>query len=109
MPFAAAEFAAGLIDEVRGLAEKGSDTFSLGRTASQAVGYREATEVLADRLSLLEAIELTKTRTRRFAKRQLTWLRRRECATWVDSAQTDPTLAIVHALSAGGFAGWSYA
>jgi len=66
-----AMFAAGLIDE----AKKVSGTFSLGRTASQAVGYREALEVLAGRLPLADAIELTKTRTRRFAKRQLTWFR----------------------------------
>jgi tRNA dimethylallyltransferase len=70
-----AMFAAGLIDEVRRLTEKVSDTFFLGRSASQAVGYREAIEVLAGRLSLAAAIELTKTRTRRFAKRQLTWFR----------------------------------
>jgi len=31
--------------------------------------------VLAGRLSLPAAIELTKTRTRRFAKRQMTWFR----------------------------------
>jgi tRNA dimethylallyltransferase len=70
-----AMFAAGLVDEVRSLAEKVSDTFFLGRTASQAVGYREAIEVLAGRLTLPAAIELTKTRTRQFAKRQLTWFR----------------------------------
>ncbi len=70
-----AMFAAGLVDEVSGLAEKVPDTFFLGRTASQAVGYREAIDVLAGRLSMPAAIELTKTRTRRFAKRQLTWFR----------------------------------
>ena len=70
-----AMFAAGLIDEVRRLAEEVPDTVFLGRTASQAVGYREALDVLAGRLSLPAAIELTKTRTRRFAKRQLTWFR----------------------------------
>ena len=47
----------------------------LGRTASQAVGYHEALEVLAGRMSLPAAIELTKTHTRRFAKRQMTWFR----------------------------------
>ncbi|HEY1786145.1 MAG TPA: tRNA (adenosine(37)-N6)-dimethylallyltransferase MiaA, partial [Pirellulales bacterium] len=65
-------FAAGLVEEVRGLISAGS---SLGRTAAQAVGYHEALEVLAGRMSMSEAIELTKTRTRRFAKRQMTWFR----------------------------------
>ncbi len=66
-----AMFAAGLIAEVQSLVAAGP----LGRTASQAVGYHEAIEVLAGRLNMPEAIELTKTRTRRFAKRQLTWFR----------------------------------
>ncbi|HEY1784829.1 MAG TPA: tRNA (adenosine(37)-N6)-dimethylallyltransferase MiaA [Pirellulales bacterium] len=70
-----AMFAAGLVDEVRRLTETVPDTVSLGRTASQAVGYREAIELLAGRLTVPAAIELTKTRTRQFAKRQLTWFR----------------------------------
>ena len=70
-----AMFAAGLIDEVRELAKTVPDTVFLSRTASQAVGYREAMEVLAGRLTLPAAIERTKTRTRQFAKRQLTWFR----------------------------------
>ncbi|HEX4145693.1 MAG TPA: tRNA (adenosine(37)-N6)-dimethylallyltransferase MiaA [Pirellulales bacterium] len=70
-----AMFNAGLLDEVRELAETVPGTVFLGRTAGQAVGYREAAEVLAGRLTLPAAIELTQTRTRQFAKRQLTWFR----------------------------------
>ncbi len=62
----------GLIEEVERLTANGRQ---LGRTASQAVGYREVIELLAgerDRASMLERI---KTRTRQFAKRQGVWFR----------------------------------
>ena len=62
----------GLIDEVERLTAGGRQ---LGRTASQAVGYREVIEFLAgerDRASMLERI---KARTRQFAKRQGVWFR----------------------------------
>ena len=61
----------GLIDEVKNLI---SDGKTLGRTASQAVGYREIIEYVNGAL-LDEALTKIKTRTRRFAKRQGTWFR----------------------------------
>ena len=67
-----AMFAAGLVDEVRSLTENGR---ALGRTAGQAVGYREAIEHLAGVRDLAATIELVKTRTRQFAKRQGVWFR----------------------------------
>jgi len=65
-------FAQGLVDEARRLTAEGK---VLGKTASQAVGYREVLDCLAGRSTLAEAIALTKLRTRQFAKRQMTWLR----------------------------------
>jgi tRNA dimethylallyltransferase len=67
-----AMFAAGLVDEVRGLlaADK-----PLGRTASQAVGYREVIDYLHDVRGLDETVDLVKLRTRQMAKRQMTWFR----------------------------------
>ena len=61
----------GLLEEVQRLT---SDGKQLGRTASQAVGYREAIEYLEGG-SLEEMSTKIKTRTRRFAKRQGTWFR----------------------------------
>ena len=61
----------GLVDEVKNLIADGK---TLGRTASQAVGYREAIEHLQGG-SLDEMATQIKTRTRRFAKRQGTWFR----------------------------------
>jgi tRNA dimethylallyltransferase len=67
-----AMFAAGLVDETRGLL---SGRGMLSRTAGQAVGYREVIEHLQGQRDLPATIELAKTRTRQFAKRQLTWFR----------------------------------
>lgn len=67
-----AMFAAGLLDEVRGLV---SSPQGLSKTAAQAVGYREVVEHLAGMRDLGETIELVKRNTRRFAKRQCTWFR----------------------------------
>jgi tRNA dimethylallyltransferase len=65
-------FDAGLIDEVRGLLERYGQ---LSRTASQAVGYRQVLSHLAGEMDLPTTIERVRTRTRQFAKRQLTWFR----------------------------------
>jgi tRNA dimethylallyltransferase len=67
-----AMFAAGLVEEVRSLLDRGQ-TFS--RTAGQALGYREVLEHLQGRHSLAETQELVKLHTRQFAKRQQTWFR----------------------------------
>jgi tRNA dimethylallyltransferase len=48
---------------------------SLGRTARQAVGYRESLAYLAGEFTHAEMVARIKARTRRFAKRQGTWFR----------------------------------
>jgi tRNA dimethylallyltransferase len=65
-------FAAGLVDEVRALMAKNCP---LSKTASQGVGYREVIDHLDGKHDLEATIELVKTHTRRFAKRQGTWFR----------------------------------
>ncbi len=67
-----AMFAAGLVEEVRGLMARPG---GFGRTSSQALGYKEVIDHLEGRLSLAECILQVKTRTRQFAKRQETWFR----------------------------------
>ena len=69
----------GLLDEVRGLMDKG-----MSRTALQAIGYKELAGHLNGEYSLDEAVGLIKRNTRRYAKRQYTWFRREEGLTWVD-------------------------
>jgi tRNA dimethylallyltransferase len=102
-----AMWAAGFLDEVRRLRQR--STLSAEHPSMRAVGYRQLWNFLAGLSVLEDSKKQALAATRQLAKRQLTWLRRRDQATWVDSAQTDPTLAVVHALSAVGFAGWSYA
>jgi len=65
-------FAAGLVEEVRGLLARPQP---LSRTASQALGYREVIDHLAGGPGLAETVDLVKRHTRQFAKRQMTWFR----------------------------------
>ena len=65
-------FAGGLVDEVRRLLIQPG---GLSKTAAQALGYREVIDHLQGGPGLPETIELVKTHTRQFAKRQLTWFR----------------------------------
>lgn len=68
-------FTAGLVAEAQALAARPG---GLGRTARQALGYREVLDAL-DRGTPVEATrELIQLRTRQFAKRQHTWFRNLE-------------------------------
>jgi tRNA dimethylallyltransferase len=62
----------GFLEEVRVLGEKGP----LSPQAAKAVGYEELAAHLAGEVTLEDALERTKIRTRRFAKQQRTWMRR---------------------------------
>lgn len=64
---------AGLLDEARSFYES-----PLGRTARQAIGYKELNPYFEGEKTLEECIENLKMQTRRYAKRQLTWFRRDE-------------------------------
>jgi tRNA dimethylallyltransferase len=63
---------AGLVDEVSGLMQSFGQ---LGRTAAQAVGYREVIDHLQRDVPLEETTELIKAHTRQFARRQEIWFR----------------------------------
>ena len=65
--------ARGLFDEVRALLDSGVPRDS---TALQAIGYKECLACLDGTASRDEAIAEIKLRSRQYAKRQLTWLRR---------------------------------
>ena len=64
---------AGLLDEAKSFFDS-----PLGRTARQAIGYKELYPYFKGEKSLDECIENLKMQTRRYAKRQLTWFRRDE-------------------------------
>jgi tRNA dimethylallyltransferase len=65
-------FSDGLVEEVQQLLVEFKQ---LGRTAAQALGYREVLELLDSDGDVAETIERVKARTRQFARRQETWFR----------------------------------
>lgn len=65
-----AQLDAGFLDEVRRLAP------TMGRTAGQALGYRELVAHLRGECTLEVALDEAIRRTRRFARRQQRWFRR---------------------------------
>src|SRR5690554_1652822 len=68
----------GLLEEVRSLVPYKS------LNALQTVGYRELFRFLAGESDLDTAVAEIKKNTRRFAKRQLTWLRKKEDIIWIN-------------------------
>jgi tRNA dimethylallyltransferase len=87
-------FARGLVDETRRLLEHGLEQ---NRTALQAIGYRQVVEHLRGERPLTETIEVVKSNTRRFAKRQLTWFRKHANAKWIE---LQPGVAVSEILNA---------
>jgi len=62
----------GLMEEVRGLLERGYGPHAPGMTGT---GYRELARHLAGEIPMGEALELMDRSTRRYARRQRTWFR----------------------------------
>src|ERR1017187_2925609 len=75
-----AMFRRGLVAETEALLKRG---LAQNQTAMQALGYRQIVEHLRGERCLPETIALVKTRTRQFAKRQMTWFRRQLRLTWI--------------------------
>jgi tRNA dimethylallyltransferase len=71
----------GLEEEVRRLVELGVKRDSV---AMQGLGYKQMLAYLDGETSLTEAVALIKRDTRRYAKRQLTWLRRERDTIWLN-------------------------
>lgn len=92
-------WAAGLVDEVRGLLEHG-----IGRTASRAVGYAEVLAALRGEITEDEARAQVVAGTRRLARKQMGWFGRDPRVHWLDSRDPDlldRVLALVAAADAG--------
>lgn len=67
----------GLVEEVRRVSEMG-----MGKTAAQAIGYKEILEFFTGAISLEAALDQIRQGSRNYAKRQLTWFRRPEWVLW---------------------------
>ena len=70
----------GLLEEIESLMAAGIPREA---TALQAIGYKEFLGVLDGTVPLEEAVEEVKLRSRQYAKRQLTWLRRNPAIHWI--------------------------
>jgi tRNA dimethylallyltransferase len=82
-------YAAGLIDETRGLLARhprSSRPFS-------AIGYAEAAAVVLGDMTIESAMTETRRRTRAYAKRQMTWLRRERNVQWIDASNRGEAFA----------------
>jgi tRNA dimethylallyltransferase len=87
---------AGFVEEVRRFYERGD--LSPEHPSMRAVGYRQLWRYLAGVSSLNEATEQAIAATRQLAKRQMTWLRRRAAAHWVDSMRPEAARTMIMAL-----------
>jgi tRNA dimethylallyltransferase len=89
---AAGMWAAGLVDEVRGLIPRGLER---GVTARTAIGYAQALAEVHGRMTQADAIAETQQLTRTYARRQVGWFRRYAEATVVDADDAAATGAEV--------------
>ena len=66
-----------LVNNINGLYEEAEGLYANRKLAAlQTVGYQELFKAMEQKISNENAIELIKRNTRRYAKRQMTWLRR---------------------------------
>ena len=70
----------GLVEEIRSLLDSGIPAKC---TAMQAIGYKEFVDALAGQGTIAEAAAQVQQSSRRYAKRQLTWLRRNPQMRWL--------------------------
>lgn len=71
----------GLVDEVRGLVERG---YAESLVAMKGLGYAQIAAHVRGATTLEEAVRRLKRDTRRFAKRQLTWFRADPGIEWIE-------------------------
>jgi tRNA dimethylallyltransferase len=81
-----AMFDAGWIGEVKRLLEAGvpPDCHAL-----RAIGYREIVKFLQKEVTIREAIDMIKTATHQYAKRQDTWFRKEKDVHWLDARELE--------------------
>ncbi|MGI8856284.1 MAG: tRNA (adenosine(37)-N6)-dimethylallyltransferase MiaA [Thermomicrobiales bacterium] len=78
--------AAGLVDEVRTLIASG---YGLDLPAMSGIGYRQAGEYLTGVTTFNMMCERIKQATHRYARHQMTWLRRDASILWLDASDND--------------------
>lgn len=74
-----------------GLVEEARQSLSLpAKTAAQAIGHKELAPYFSGEVSLEDALENLKRETRRYAKRQITWFKRRNDAALLYADELSP-------------------
>jgi len=81
----------GLIDETKKVIAMG---YAKGSAGLKTIGYKESVLFLDGKLTLKQTAELIKTKTRNYAKRQLTWFAKDNTINWID-----PSLGISQQIS----------
>jgi len=82
-------FESGLLEETAAALSAG---FSPQSKPLQSLGYKQAVAVLHGELSLEEAIRVCQTKTRQYAKRQMTWFRAEPDVHWLSGFGTDEAI-----------------
>ena len=80
----------GFVEEVKRILKRG---YSPHLNSLNTLGYREMIGLLDGKLSLPEAVELTKRHTKAYAKRQLSWFQRIEDVRWIDLSEDQTSSA----------------
>ena len=73
-------FSQGLVNEVKGLID------FKNYNALKTLGYKELFQFIENKCTLNESIEEIKKNTRRYAKRQITWLKSKNDITYINSS-----------------------
>lgn len=78
----------GLLEEVESILNRG---YTLNKDPGlNTVGYRQAIHYLEGNISYEQMVKDIKTKTRRYARRQLSWFRRWNFIHWIDLDDTSP-------------------
>jgi tRNA dimethylallyltransferase len=83
-----AMFEGGLEDEVRGILAMGYASVK----PFEALGYKQALQSIRGELSPREALFYAQRNTRRYAKRQITWLRKESGIEWLKGFGESPEI-----------------
>ncbi len=78
-----------LLEEVQSIIARG---YAATLPPFQAHGYRQAVDHLEGRITLPEALYHAQTRTRQYAKRQMTWFRKEPAVHWLRGFGSDPAV-----------------
>lgn len=82
--------AGGLVDEVKSVQHLRSEN------ALNTVGYKEIFEYLDGNMTLDEAVERIKCNTRRYCRKQLTWLRRDKTIRWFHPDEAEDIIKYIY-------------